>query len=107
MAPSQSSPWLTASELARFLSVPESWVYARTYRGARDPLPYKRVGRWLRFDKEEVQAWVDERTRREKEEKAAAVAEWVRLDPPPAKAVSGCSAPLPFRVPAKARRRKK
>ena len=98
MGNSPSSPWLTVTELARFLSVPPSWIYSRTYRGARDPLPYKRVGRWLRFDIGEVQAWIDERTQREREEKAADISG--RREPPRVlgTALVYESSALPFRT---------
>ena len=98
MPSTQSSPWLTVTELARFLSVPPSWIYSRTYRGARDPLPYKRVGRWLRFDIGEVQAWIDERTQQEREGKAADVNG--RREPPRlvVTALVHESSALPFRT---------
>ena len=107
MAASQTSPWLTVSQLARVLSVPPSWIYARTYRGARDPLPYKRLGRWLRFDIDEIHAWVEERTQREKDEKAAAAGAWSMPERPPAKPVVKGAPPLPFRAAPKTRGPKK
>jgi len=46
---------LTVAELALRLSVPTSWVYSRT---ARDAMPMRRLGQYVRFDWPEVQAWM-------------------------------------------------
>jgi len=46
---------VTVQELAEFLQVPESWVYART---ATNEIPHVRVGRYVRFKKGEVMAWL-------------------------------------------------
>ena len=53
---------LTPQELAVRLKVPVSWVYEQTRnRGRlrnRDPLPYCKMGRYLRFSWPEVAAWL-------------------------------------------------
>lgn len=49
---------LSPRELAEALGVSVSWVYRRTQEGAVDPLPCMHVGKALRFNLEEVQAWL-------------------------------------------------
>ncbi len=45
---------MDVNELADFLRVPKSWIYERTRPGAKNPIPHKRVGKYLRFDLREV-----------------------------------------------------
>lgn len=45
----------TVDELAETLSVPKSWVYART---ASNEIPHIRVGRYVRFSVHEVMRWL-------------------------------------------------
>lgn len=45
---------MTAAEVADFLSVRASWVYAEA-RARR--LPHVRVGRYVRFRRESIEAW--------------------------------------------------
>lgn len=47
---------LTVTELARLLSVPESWVYQRTADGS---IPHVRVGRYVRFEHRRVMRWLE------------------------------------------------
>jgi excisionase family DNA binding protein len=47
---------LTAGEVARFLAVPESWVREHSRSG---DLPCLRLGRYVRYEKERILAWVD------------------------------------------------
>lgn len=49
---------LTVPELAEYLQVPESWLYART---ATNEIPYVRVGRYVRFRKAEIVEWLQGR----------------------------------------------
>lgn len=42
---------LTIDELAAILKVPKSWIYIRT---CKNKLPYVKVGRHLRFQKQKV-----------------------------------------------------
>jgi len=53
--------WLNPVALARKLAVNVSWVYRRTQQGAVDPLPYTKVGKALRFDWNEIEAWLKAR----------------------------------------------
>lgn len=54
---------VTVEALAEELSVPESWIYARTAKtsSARDRLPHYKLGKLLRFKLSEVLLWVEER----------------------------------------------
>lgn len=49
---------LTAAEVGEILRVPASWVYEQARRGA---IPAVRLGRYVRFDEAEVEAWLRER----------------------------------------------
>lgn len=51
---------LTVEELARFLHVPKSWIYDRTYR---DEIPHFKIGKLLRFDLEKIEEWLKEKER--------------------------------------------
>ena len=44
----------TVEDVAVFIQVPLSWVYDRTRRGA---IPCLRVGKYVRFDIEEIDRW--------------------------------------------------
>ncbi len=43
------------------LHVPASWVYSRTARNAKEPIPHLRCGKYIRFDLAEVLAWLRSR----------------------------------------------
>ena len=47
---------LTAAEVAEILNVPESWVRETT---RADHLPHVRLGRYVRYERAEVVAWVE------------------------------------------------
>lgn len=53
-----ASHLLTVSEVAQLLQVPVSWVYARTRYRTKARLPGYRLGKYWRFDRAEVLAWV-------------------------------------------------
>lgn len=54
---------LTPQQVAELLQVPVSWVYEKTTTRASvrdaDPLPYRKIGRYLRFIKADVLAWFE------------------------------------------------
>jgi excisionase family DNA binding protein len=50
-------PWLTIQEAADFLRVPVSWLYERTRTNS---VPHVKLGKYVRFDRDELTAWVDE-----------------------------------------------
>jgi excisionase family DNA binding protein len=46
---------MTAAEVADLLGVPRSWVYERSRRGA---IPTVTLGRYRRYRREAIEAWV-------------------------------------------------
>lgn len=58
---------LTPEQLAEKLQVKTSWVYENTRCRAEvrnaDPLPYRRMGRYLRFSWQEVIDWLNRQHR--------------------------------------------
>lgn len=55
-APISSGDLLTVDEVAAWLNVPKRWVYDRAQRGE---LPSGRVGKYLRFRRQEVAAFIE------------------------------------------------
>ena len=51
---------LTPSDVAEILRVPISWVYERARRHGTARLPHIKIGKYLRFRKEDVLGWLDE-----------------------------------------------
>ncbi len=51
-------PLLDAGQAATLLNVPESWIRAEARAGR---IPHLQLGRYVRFDREELLAWVDRR----------------------------------------------
>jgi excisionase family DNA binding protein len=49
---------LTVKQVAALLQVPVSWVYGRLRKRSPEKLPGYRLGKYWRFDREEVLAWV-------------------------------------------------
>jgi excisionase family DNA binding protein len=49
---------MTVQQVAELLQVPVSWVYGRMRKRSVERLPAYRLGKYWRFDKEEVLAWV-------------------------------------------------
>ena len=50
---------LTVHEVAELLRVPVSWVYERTRRRGIERLPHLKIGKYLRFRREDVLGWID------------------------------------------------
>jgi excisionase family DNA binding protein len=50
-------PWLTVQEAAALLRVPVSWLYERTRTNS---VPHVKLGKYLRFDRDELIAWIAE-----------------------------------------------
>ena len=50
---------LTVHDAARFLNVSVSWVYEHTREDADDRLPFVKLGKYLRFDRADLRAYVD------------------------------------------------
>jgi excisionase family DNA binding protein len=55
-----SDTLLKPREVAEMLRVPISWVYERTRRHGTTRLPHIKIGKYLRFRKEDVLGWLDE-----------------------------------------------
>ncbi len=51
---------LTVDEVASLLKVPPSWVYERCRSGATHPLPHFKLGKYLRFRKSSLLAYMDD-----------------------------------------------
>jgi excisionase family DNA binding protein len=52
--------WLTVQEAAELLRVPVSWLYERTRTNS---VPHVKLGKYLRFDRDELTTWIDEMRR--------------------------------------------
>ena len=46
--------WLTIDEAAALIRVPKSWLYERT---RTNTMPHLKLGKYLRFDRDELVAW--------------------------------------------------
>ncbi len=55
---SQLPELLTVRQVAELLQVPMSWVYGRMRKRSLERLPAYRLGKYWRFDRTEVLAWV-------------------------------------------------
>ena len=42
--------------LSERLDLPKSWIYTRTRKGE---IPFRKLGRYVRFDVNEIQNWLD------------------------------------------------
>ena len=49
---------LTAQELASQLKIPVSWIYSRTRIKTKDSIPCVRIGKYVRFNEEEIMEWI-------------------------------------------------
>ena len=54
----ESMRLLTVQEVAELLHVPASWVYGRTRQRSLERIPAYRFGKYWRFRRDEVLAWV-------------------------------------------------
>lgn len=52
-------PLMTLDQLAGFLNVPKSWVYGQTRIAKRTKFPVTKVGKYCRFDRYQVMAWLE------------------------------------------------
>lgn len=50
---------LTVHDAARFLNVSVSWVYEHTRDHVEDRLPFVKLGKYLRFDRADLRAYID------------------------------------------------
>jgi len=49
---------LTVDELAKRWKISKSWIYARTMETGAGAMPRIKMGKYLRFDPAEVDAWL-------------------------------------------------
>ena len=49
---------LTSAELAGLLKVKESWLREKTRKRCRNPIPYLKLGKYIRYDWNAVSAWL-------------------------------------------------
>jgi excisionase family DNA binding protein len=54
-----TDPLLTAGQVGEFLGVPESWVRAQTRLPNGNAIPHLRLGRYVRFERDAVVAWLE------------------------------------------------
>lgn len=59
-SPSTNAELLTVEEVADLLKVPKSWVYERTRKRSADRIPGFRLGKYWRFRKADLLAWLDQ-----------------------------------------------
>jgi excisionase family DNA binding protein len=58
-----AEPYLTKEQLAARLQLPASTIYELTRRRCENRIPHNKVGRRLRFNWNQVQAWLEQTTR--------------------------------------------
>jgi excisionase family DNA binding protein len=54
---------LTVHDAARFLNVSVSWIYEHTRDHVEDRLPFLKLGKYVRFDRADLRAYVDAKRR--------------------------------------------
>jgi excisionase family DNA binding protein len=50
---------LTVHDAARLLNVSVSWIYEHTRDDAEDRLPFVKLGKYVRFDRTDLRAYID------------------------------------------------
>jgi len=61
---------LTHEELAERLKVPASWVYEKTRKRCRNPIPSIPLGRYIRFDWDAVVKWLEDQAKERNTERS-------------------------------------
>lgn len=60
-----SAQWVSVKTLSRMLDIsPKTiwdWIYKSRRQATLDPIPYHKLGALVRFEVEEIRAWVDRR----------------------------------------------
>ena len=54
----ETTDLLTVKDVSDLLRVPVSWVYQRTRKRSLDRLPGIRLGKYWRFRREDISAWL-------------------------------------------------
>ena len=55
---------LTSAEAARYIGMSESWLRQTRMRGASDAPPHLKISRSVRYLREDLDDWLEERRRR-------------------------------------------
>ena len=50
---------MTVGDVARLFKVPISWVYERCRKGDPNPLPHLKLGKYLRFSRSALFAYIE------------------------------------------------
>jgi len=50
---------MTPEQVAELFQVSTTWLYEKSRRRQKNPLPVKRIGRYLRYRRSEVLEWFD------------------------------------------------
>jgi len=50
---------LTVEEVAELFGIPEATIYSQRYRGEMPGTLGFKVGKWVRFDPKDIEAWID------------------------------------------------
>lgn len=61
---------LTHEEIAERLKVPASWVYEKTRKRCRNPIPSIPMGRYIRFDWDAVVKWLEDQAKERSTERS-------------------------------------
>ncbi len=54
---------LTVEEVAEMWQLPRSWIYERTRRRGLEQLPHFKLGKYLRFEEQAVEEFLERRRR--------------------------------------------
>ena len=54
---------LTVHDAARLLNVTVSWIYEHTREAAEDPLPFLKLGKYVRFNRADLRDYVNAKRR--------------------------------------------
>ena len=51
---------LTVKDVMEILQVDRTWIYSRTCRTSRKQIPFKKIGKYIRFSPQELSTWLQE-----------------------------------------------
>jgi excisionase family DNA binding protein len=54
-----SAQYLKIDDVCSMLQLPKTFIYEHTRRGSADPIPSYRIGKHLRFKREEIEIWME------------------------------------------------
>ncbi|TFH65666.1 MAG: DNA-binding protein [Candidatus Zixiibacteriota bacterium] len=53
---------LSIKDLSTLLKVPVSWIYDRTRKGSVEQIPHYKIGKYVRFNQEEVLVYLSKKS---------------------------------------------